>query len=101
MGNDIDNGTNSTKEADNDQSDLLVEISNFRKQVIPKNPKKKQQKKDNLKNLFNIFEGREKVIDASDSKVFPIKIIKSTDFSDNVSDHCNLKIIKIIKGTGF
>ena len=44
FGRDIYNGTITTKEADNNQSDLLVEILNFRKQVKPKNTEKKQQK---------------------------------------------------------
>ena len=41
--------------ADNDQSELLVEILNFRKQVKLKNPQKKQQKEDDLKNLYKSF----------------------------------------------
>ena len=32
---------NILEEASNDQSDLLVEILNFKKQVKPKNPEKK------------------------------------------------------------
>ena len=61
---DIYNGANTLKEADNDQSDLLVEILNFRKQVKPKNPEKKQQKEDVLENLYNLFEGRKRVLNA-------------------------------------
>ena len=33
FGRDTNNGTITTKELDNDQSDLLVEVLNFRKQV--------------------------------------------------------------------
>ena len=35
--------------------------------------KKKQKKKDVLKNLYNFFKGREKVLNAFDSKIFSIK----------------------------
>ena len=35
--------------------------------------KKNQKKKDVLKNLYKFFEGREKVLNAFDSKIFPIK----------------------------
>ena len=89
---DIYNGTITLKEADNDQRDLLVEILNFRKQVKLKNPEKKQQKEDVLENLYNLLEGRERVLNAFDSKIFPIKI-EDTGFSDKVSDHSNLKIL--------
>ena len=35
--------------------------------------KKKQKKKDVLKDLYDFFDGREKVLNAFDSKIFPIK----------------------------
>ena len=35
--------------------------------------KKKKRKKDVLTNLYKFFEGREKVLNAFDSKIFPIK----------------------------
>ena len=35
--------------------------------------KKKKKKKDVLINLYKFFEGREKVLNAFDSKIFPIK----------------------------
>ena len=54
--------------------------------------KKRQEKKDTLKNLYALFEGRERVLDASESKIFPIKI-ESRGFSDKVSDHSNLKVL--------
>ena len=65
---------------------------NLRKQVKPKNTEKKQQKEDVLKNLYNLFDGREKVLNAFDSKIFPIKI-KCTGFSEKVLDHSNHKIL--------
>ena len=35
--------------------------------------KKKQKEKNILKNLYSFFEGREKVLNSFDSKIFPIK----------------------------
>ena len=64
----------------------------FRKQVKPKNPEKKQQQEDVLKNLHNLFEARERVLNAFDTKILPIKF-EGTGFSDKVSDHSNLKIL--------
>ena len=74
FGGDIDNRAIALKKADKDQSDLLVEVLNSKKQVKPKNPEKKQQKEDDFENLYNFFEGRERVLNAFDSKTFPIKI---------------------------
>ena len=65
---------------------------NFRKQVKPKYPEKKQQKEDVLKILYNLFEGRERLLNAFDSKIFPTKI-EDTAFSDKVLDHTNIKIL--------
>ena len=65
---------------------------NLRKQVKPKNTEKKQQKEDVLENLYNIFEDIKRVLNAFDSKIFPIKI-EGTGFPDKVSDHSNLKIL--------
>ena len=62
----------------------------FKKKRRPQNPEKRQKKKDILKNLYAFFEGRERVLDAFESKIFPIKI-KSTCFWDKVPDHSNLK----------
>ena len=65
---------------------------NFRKQVKPKNPERKQQKEDVIENLYNLSESRERVLNAFDSKIFPIKI-EGADFTDKVSDHSNLNIL--------
>ena len=70
----------------------MVEILNFRKQVKLKNPEKKQKKEDILKNVYNLFEGRERVLNAFDSKIFPIKT-EGTGLSGKVADHSNLKIL--------
>ena len=53
--------------------------------------------KDNILNLYILFDGREKVLDAFESEKCPIKI-EGTCFldvatRDKVSDHFNLKIL--------
>ena len=88
FGRGIQNGKITTEEADEDQSDLLVEILSFKKKAKSKSPKKKQQKDDVLKNLYNLFEGRERVLNAFDIKIFTMKT-KGTDFLG----HSNLKIL--------
>ena len=55
---------------------------NFREKVKPKSLMRKQQKEDVLKNLYNLLEGRERLLDAFYSKIFPIKI-EGTCFSDH------------------
>ena len=45
----------------------------FRKQVKPKNTEKKQQEEDVLKNIYNLFEGRKRVLNAFDSKIISVK----------------------------
>ena len=64
----------------------------YKKKTRPQNPEKKQEKKDIFKNLYPLFESREKVLDAFESKIFPIKT-EGTGFSDKASDHSNLKIL--------
>ena len=64
----------------------------MKKKTKPKNPEKKQEKKDVLNNLYTLFEGRERVLGAFESKIFPIKI-EGTDFLDKVFDHSNFKIL--------
>ena len=73
FGRDIYNGEITLKEADEEQSSLLNEIRKFRDKTKPQDQEKKTRKKDVLKNLYNFFEGREKVLNAFDSKIFPIK----------------------------
>ena len=71
---------------------LLVEILDFNKKARPQNLESKREKKDILKNFYALFEGREIVLDAFESKMFLIKI-KDTAFSDNISDHSDLNIL--------
>ena len=73
FGRDIYKGKITLKEAAEDQANLLVEIMTFKKKTKPGDPEKKTGKKVVFKNLYGFFEGREKVLDAFDSKIFPIK----------------------------
>ena len=75
FGWDIYNGKITLKETDEDQASLLVEIIFFfKKKTRLQNPEKKQEEKIILKNVYALFEARERVLDAIESKIFPIKI---------------------------
>ena len=52
FGRDIYNSKITLKEADENQSNLLAEIMNFKSKTKPQNPEEKQKKKDILKNLY-------------------------------------------------
>ena len=73
FGREIYNGKITLKEADEDQASLLNEIIDFREKTKPEDEEKKKKKKHVLTNLYKFFEGREKVLNAFDSKIFPIK----------------------------
>ena len=83
FGRDIYNRKITLKEDDEDQSSLLVVIMNFKKRPKPKNPEKNKIENIFLKNLYDLFEGRERVLNAFDSKIFVIKI-GGTCFSHNI-----------------
>ena len=72
FGRDIYNRDITLKEAEEDQSSSLNEIRNFRDKTKPQDEEKKG-KKDVLTNFYKFFEGREEVLNAFDSKIFPIK----------------------------
>ena len=105
----IYNGTIILKEADEDQSSLLFEFTNLKKKIKRQNPEKKQKKKDILKNLYALFDSRERVLDAFESKIFPVKIegagfsnlasiAKASDRTrDKVSSHSNPEILTPIQ----
>ena len=86
-----------TEEADEGQSDLLVEILEFKKKAKPKSPEKKQQKDDVLKNLYKLFEGRERVLNVVDSKIvlntFDSIILLENFFHHINNLHQNIKFI--------
>ena len=79
FGRDIYNRKITLKEDDEDQSSLLVVIMNFKKRPKPKNPEKNK-----IENIYDLFEGRERVLNAFDSKIFVIKI-GGTCFSLNIN----------------
>ena len=80
----IYNGDISLEEANEDQEKLLDEIVYFNKKT------KKQEKEDNIKNLRNFYNGRKKVINAFNSKIFPIKT-KGTGYLE--SKHSGFKLL--------
>ena len=71
----------------------MNEIENFRDKTRPKSLEKKQEKENVLENcffLFVFFEGKEKVLNASKSKIFLTKKSKGSGISNNNSE---LKIL--------
>ena len=78
------------EEADKCQTDLLVEIMNFRKNTKPRSQEKKWEKEIVLENLHRFFEGREKVLDAFESKIFSKKSKGSSILNP---DHSKLNIL--------
>ena len=63
---------------------------NFKKNMKLRSQEKKQEKEIVLKNLYNFFEGREKILHAFESKIFSIKS-KGAGVSD--PNHSKLKVI--------
>ena len=90
FGRDIYEGKITIEEADKYQTGLLVEIMNFRKNTKPRSQEKKREKEIVLQNLHNFFEGREKILDAFESKIFSIKSKGSGILNP---DHSKLKIL--------
>ena len=73
-------------------NNLLVEIIDFQKKKKTRKIERKTRKKDIQKNIYTLFKGKERVLDAFGSKIFQIKI-KGTGFSDRASDNLNLKTL--------
>ena len=63
---------------------------NFRKNTKPRSQEKKREKEIVLKNLYKFFEGREKILDAFESKIF---LTKSKGAGILNPDHSKLKIL--------
>ena len=72
------------------QTDLLAEIMNFRKNTKPKSQEKNQEKEIVLENLHKFWEGRKKILDAFESKIF---LTKSKGAGILNPDHSKLKIL--------
>ena len=64
----------------------------MRKEQDHKIQRKKREKKCVLKNLYAHSEGGERVLNAFESKTFPVQI-EGTSFSDKVLDHSSLTIL--------
>ena len=92
FGRDIYEGKITLKETNEDQSNLLNEIKNFRDKTRLQNDKKKQEKEIVLKNLYNFSEAREILLDGFDSKIFSIKSKGSGLLN---TDHSKLKILTL------
>ena len=67
---DIYEGKITLEKANEYQVDLLAEIMDLRKNTKPRSEEKKQEKEVVLQNLYNLLEGREKTLDAFESKIF-------------------------------
>ena len=65
---------------------------NFRKNTKPRSQEKKWEKEIVLENLHRFFEGREKVLDAFERKIFSIKSKGSGILN---YDHSKLKILSL------
>ena len=61
---------------------------NFRENTKPRNQEQKREKEIVLENLYNIFEGREKILDTFESKMFSTKSEGAGILNPN---HCKLK----------
>ena len=66
---DIYDGITTLEEADEHQTNLLFKIMDFKKNTKPRSPEKKQEKEIVLKNLYNFWEGREKILENKAKKV--------------------------------
>ena len=91
FGGDIYEGKITIKAANENQKDLLVEIMSFRKNTKPMSQVKKREKEIDLKNVYNFFEGREKVVNTFESKIF---LTKSKSAGILNRNHSKLKILK-------
>ena len=69
FGRNIYNDKITLKEADEYQSCLFVEIINFKSKINMKNLEKFLQK-NILKNLYALFDGRERVLNVFERKIF-------------------------------
>ena len=87
---DIYEGKITLKKADEDQSNLLNEIKNFRDKTRPQKYDKKQEKEIALKNLYEFYGAREIILDGFNSKVF---LTKSTGTSILNTDRSKFKIL--------
>ena len=69
----IYSGKITINEADQEQADLLEYISNFNNKARPKNKDGKKNKRNVFNSAKNLYEGRELVINAFQSRLFQAK----------------------------
>ena len=92
FGRDIYEGKITLEKADEDQSNLLNKIRSFRDKTKPRNLEKKNQEKEIvLKNLYEFYDGREKVLNAFESKIFSATESKGSGILNTA--HSKLKIL--------
>ena len=72
------------------QTDLLAEIMSFKKHRNQAVKEKNEKKKLFFQNLYNFFEGRERILDAFESKIFSAKF-KGAEILN--LDHSRLKAL--------
>ena len=78
FGDDIYSSKITIHEADQEQSDLVEYILNFNTKARRKNKDDKKNKKNILNSTQNLYYGRELVINAFKSKLFPLKSTTGT-----------------------
>ena len=73
FGRDIYEGEITIKDADEYQADLLTKILDFSKYIKSRSEEKKKENEIVLQNLYKFFDGREKILNAFESKTFLAK----------------------------
>ena len=78
FGDDIYSGKITINEADQEKSDLVEYILNFNNKTTSKNKDDRKNKKNILNSAKNLYHGRELVINAFKSRLFPLKSTTGT-----------------------
>ena len=76
---DIYSGKTTINEADQEQTDLVEYILNFNNKARPKNKDYKNNKRNFLNTAKKFYEGRELIINAFKSELFPLKSTTDTE----------------------
>ena len=79
FGDDIYSGKITINEADQEKSDLVEYILNFNNKTTSKNKDDRKNKKNILNSAKNLYHGRELVINAFKSRLFPLKLTAGTE----------------------
>ena len=90
FGRGICEGKITLEEANDDQTNLLNDIRNFKNNTRPQNDKKKQEREIVLKNLYNFLEVRQILLVGFDGRIF---LIKSKGSGLLNTDHSKLRIL--------